>query len=1012
MVEKNNDGNGFQIGTRGERLHEEQDVKFYHYNGQITDGAPAQRSDAKAAKSFFDTDRAANILHLSDLHFGADASSDADADADRWFGQLRDDLITELRCQKLHAAIISGDIGNFSEPAEYQAAKRFLDNLYREFDLNASQLVIVPGNHDLSWKLAKKGYRLMDEEDLDAPLKKGSFIRESENVIRLRDDDAYGSRFQHFSQFYEKIGGRPYPLDPKEQIGFNHLPELNIVIVGFNSVWAADHHFKNRISIHPDAVNAAIDQIHARDELKNCLKMAVWHHPLDSSQEDRIKGRGFMQRLAQAGFQICLHGHIHKAEAGLYRYDMHASGRKIHVVGAGTFGAPVKEWTPGYPLQYNLLRFSGNVMRVETRRRNELNGTWGQDHLWRLGEGQLNMPYYDISLTGKTSVPSSEKPRSGMRTSIDRYRKRIFKTANQKRLQTIEKEVSRLWTKHEKPLWTAYHDQRHNLAVESALYEIIIGDNFDKVGGLKEHEWFALIAAAWLHEIGMIIGLNKKEKDEYAENAEKCTIKIRNTHHDRAVAHFKKHEDRFDLTDPIELDVIANLCRHHRIDENVSKVKAQIQDYNQGLIYAYLRLALLIHRDDDPKNTDIFRLLNTPGISWDTKFHWLKIKWMQKFIVDHKESTITIPVFEPTTESSLVGFLPGKIIDDMQEKFSKIRDTLIKGKISFFVEIQGKKAGTLADLYVSEMELIRSNIELEEKSSATEAYETILNTLSKFTATAEHGYQLIVSYYDNIEKVIGVRPCHTLIAALKDDLHATLTSKTLSQHDMVANIRQLVKEKKAHREKIKKDIQIHSATILSQHKSILLYGFSSSVKSALEYVHSTGKSDFTIYIAECRGKTQYNDRNRMVYNDGIYYLEKLIGFNFKKTVLIPDLAVANLFKRGKIDGIFFGANGIDSETGSFGHTCGHLAIAESAQIHNIPLYVIAEESKIHNMNWNKELNRDIKWMPNYRKYDTLFAAAELLNPREDIVDKSLIDLIITEKGIKTTKQIIRENSDK
>ena len=63
-----------------------------------------------------------------------------------------------------------------------------------------------------------------------------------------------------------------------------------------------------------------------------------------------------MQRLAQAGFQVCLHGHIHKADTDLFRYDMRADGRNIHVVGAGTFGAPAKEWTSGYPLQYNLLQ--------------------------------------------------------------------------------------------------------------------------------------------------------------------------------------------------------------------------------------------------------------------------------------------------------------------------------------------------------------------------------------------------------------------------------------------------------------------------------------------------------------------------------------------------------------------------------------------------------------------------------------------------------------------------------
>lgn len=113
--------------------------------------------------------------------------------------------------------------------------------------------------------------------------------------------------------------------------------------------------------------------------------------------------------MAQAGFQVCLHGHIHKADAGLFRHDTIADGRSIHVVGAGTFGAPTKEWTSGIPLQYNLLRHSGKTLRVYTRRRVELNGVWEADHLWRQGRGKPNLPYYDISLAGSATVKAAIK---------------------------------------------------------------------------------------------------------------------------------------------------------------------------------------------------------------------------------------------------------------------------------------------------------------------------------------------------------------------------------------------------------------------------------------------------------------------------------------------------------------------------------------------------------------------------------------------------------------------------
>jgi len=151
----------------------------------------------------FDSASAANILHLSDLHFGADKQSDPAADAEKWYGQLVDDLCRELKCERLDAVIISGDIGNFSEPGEYKAAKLFLDKLCKKFSLDASHLVIVPGNHDLNWKLSKKAYRFLHEENHKKPLKDCHFFRVSKDVIDLRNDKTYPKRFQNFIKFYQ-----------------------------------------------------------------------------------------------------------------------------------------------------------------------------------------------------------------------------------------------------------------------------------------------------------------------------------------------------------------------------------------------------------------------------------------------------------------------------------------------------------------------------------------------------------------------------------------------------------------------------------------------------------------------------------------------------------------------------------------------------------------------------------------------------------------------------------------
>ncbi len=275
-------------------------------------------------------------------------------------------------------------------PEEYQAAQQFIDNLRQDFPLDPKQIVLVPGNHDLNWKLAKQAYQLCDLEDYDGELKDGHYIKVSEEVIRVRDEAKYQQRFAHFSQFYQAIKGQPYPLDYDQQAIIDHFPDQNLLILGLNSAWQLDHHFKDRASIDQIALTNALTEIRRNSDYDNCLKIAVWHHPLTD--------QGLMEELAVARFRFFLHGHIHKAETSLFRYDLSPDGRKLDGICAGTFGAPTLELRTGYPWQYNLLKINGNQLTVYTRRREEANGAWKPDSRWTQGPGKSAKDHYSIEL--------------------------------------------------------------------------------------------------------------------------------------------------------------------------------------------------------------------------------------------------------------------------------------------------------------------------------------------------------------------------------------------------------------------------------------------------------------------------------------------------------------------------------------------------------------------------------------------------------------------------------------
>lgn len=271
----------------------------------------------------------AHILHLSDLHFGTKD------DGQLWAGQLADDLKRELNCPRLDAMIISGDVANLSVVEEYDAAKIFIEKISAEFGLTPEKLIIVPGNHDLNWGLSEDSYNPVKRKKHTGKLVEGHYIVESETVILLRDEDTYKNRFLPFSKFYEDITKEPYPLDTAGQGIIYHLKDLNLLVLGLNSAWQVDHHYNSRAGISPNALATALDTIRNNSTYADCLKFAVWHHPLNSPFEDRIADHGVMERLAQSGFSVCFHGHLHKAMSQLFRYDRSAAGgRKIEIVGA------------------------------------------------------------------------------------------------------------------------------------------------------------------------------------------------------------------------------------------------------------------------------------------------------------------------------------------------------------------------------------------------------------------------------------------------------------------------------------------------------------------------------------------------------------------------------------------------------------------------------------------------------------------------------------------------------
>ena len=190
-----------------------------------------------------------------------------------------------------------------------------VDGLVKRFGLDASRVVIVPGNHDLNWDYLKKLIRLSPSASclrhyLRIDTSRLAMLERCFVTTRYIASDLQTSTHTSTAA---STADRIIRWSMPTKLLFIERPEDRILFLGLNSCWQLDHHFRSRASIYMPALTRALDRLQD-GKYDGWLKIAVWHHPVTGKE---MMNDEFMQLLAVHGFQICLHGHIHEAIAGI-----------------------------------------------------------------------------------------------------------------------------------------------------------------------------------------------------------------------------------------------------------------------------------------------------------------------------------------------------------------------------------------------------------------------------------------------------------------------------------------------------------------------------------------------------------------------------------------------------------------------------------------------------------------------------------------------------------------------
>jgi hypothetical protein len=181
-----------------------------------------------------------------------------------------------------------------------------------------------------------------------------------------------------------------------------------IQFLTINSAWEIDEYFQNRSSVNLSALanglskaNTQIEKAKAEgriDKDDSVLRIAVWHHPVTGSE--KIERDAFLDQLRQEGFKLCLHGHVHEDRADVVGY-LHPT-RKIHIAGAGTFGATATKRPESMPKLYNLIEVwrDHSKIRNNTRCMRKEGGAWDGWAVWPGEKATERKTYYEIKLMG------------------------------------------------------------------------------------------------------------------------------------------------------------------------------------------------------------------------------------------------------------------------------------------------------------------------------------------------------------------------------------------------------------------------------------------------------------------------------------------------------------------------------------------------------------------------------------------------------------------------------------
>jgi hypothetical protein len=205
-------------------------------------------------------------------------------------------------------------------------------------NVSSSRLVIIPGNHDINWKLCAAA-RLQSE------------------ALRKPFSPPYLPKYEIFDQFYTEIyhDNRSFVENP---FFTNHvMADLGLAVTGFSST-TQETEVEHYGWVGVENVKRAGEELNEIDPDQSLTRIAAIHHNYfrasNLDEENLRDADEIRQALIRYGYSLVLHGHRHIA--GMRIDKDPSTNRELLVLSTGSAGLDGNA-LPDHPNQYQVIDF-------------------------------------------------------------------------------------------------------------------------------------------------------------------------------------------------------------------------------------------------------------------------------------------------------------------------------------------------------------------------------------------------------------------------------------------------------------------------------------------------------------------------------------------------------------------------------------------------------------------------------------------------------------------------------